>query len=307
MNGQLVSSDAGRGQRTHAQVLSGSRSSVRQPHHKLLQDDLRHHAPRTLPGYRAAGIWSLGFSMPFAKLQKKLRSRPNESSGKNLRIMRKELLREGKRNETGTVPKGGSPSEQRNTDRINDIHVYSDWLVDVDVVEQRSLVSRWSGHTLAKPVVSHQLEDVMVRGVKQVKIEIFGKDRGGSGLFGLCGDPQTDSETQLVVEDAYNSAYSVSGCDASPSAEVDITTDCSASDDYCDQMSQASFDDCGLLDPLPFITACKNKACIYAEEERPVDYLACQYLEAYAKACILATDATLGDWRSKGQEGQRVT
>jgi len=29
-----------------------------------------------------------------------------------------------------------------------------------------------------------------------------------------------------------------------------------------------------------------------------VDYLACQYLEAYAKACFLSTGTTLGDWRS---------
>ncbi|XP_056284178.1 alpha-tectorin-like isoform X2 [Pseudoliparis swirei] len=121
---------------------------------------------------------------------------------------------------------------------------------------------------------------------------------GDAGMSGLCGDPETDSETQLEVEDTVDSYNSASGCAASQSTDVASTTNCSASDDYCDLMSQASFEDCNHLAPLPFIAACKSNACKYAEEERPVDYLACQYLEAYAKACFLSTGTTLGDWRS---------
>jgi len=63
-------------------------------------------------------------------------------------------------------------------------------------------------------------------------------------------------------------------------------------------MSQAPFTDCGNLDPAPFITACKSTACKYAADERPVDFPACQYMEAYAKACKLNTGVTLGAWRS---------
>ncbi|XP_056287237.1 uncharacterized protein LOC130204496 [Pseudoliparis swirei] len=122
---------------------------------------------------------------------------------------------------------------------------------------------------------------------------------GGDGeQSGVCGNPMSDTESQTTLVDSVNSAHSTSGCDASKSTDVAITANCSASDDYCDLMSQAPFTDCTLIDPEPFITACKSIACKYTEDDRPADYPACQYMQAYAKACFLKSAATLGDWRS---------
>ncbi|XP_056287740.1 uncharacterized protein LOC130204799 [Pseudoliparis swirei] len=115
---------------------------------------------------------------------------------------------------------------------------------------------------------------------------------------GVCGNTETDAPSLTTLGESVNSDHSSAGCDVPQSTDVASTVDCSASDASCDLMSQAPFTDCGNLDPAPFITACKSTACKYAADERPVDFPACQYMEAYAKACKLNTGVTLGAWRS---------
>ncbi|TNN81087.1 Alpha-tectorin [Liparis tanakae] len=114
---------------------------------------------------------------------------------------------------------------------------------------------------------------------------------------GVCGNPAIEVESQTTLADSVNFAYNPSGCAASLSTDLAITADCSASDDYCDLMSQAPFTDCP-YDPEPFITACKSIACKYTEDDRPAEYPACLYMQAYAKACFLKAGKTLEDWRS---------
>ncbi|TNN48381.1 Alpha-tectorin [Liparis tanakae] len=115
---------------------------------------------------------------------------------------------------------------------------------------------------------------------------------------GVCGNTETDSESLLTLGESVNSEHSLSGCDVPQSSDVDATVDCSASDAACDLMSQAPFTECEDVDSAPFIAACKSTTCKYAAGEQAVEYPACQYMEAYARACMMHADVTLGPWRS---------
>ncbi|XP_068446875.1 alpha-tectorin-like [Clinocottus analis] len=61
-------------------------------------------------------------------------------------------------------------------------------------------------------------------------------------------------------------------------------------------MNQAPFTVChDHIDPEPYIAACTSTSCKYT----PVDDLPCRYMKAYAEACFLKVNVTVGDWRSK--------
>ncbi|XP_034407136.1 alpha-tectorin-like [Cyclopterus lumpus] len=115
---------------------------------------------------------------------------------------------------------------------------------------------------------------------------------------GLCGNPLSESESTTTVSESLYSPLSPTGCDNPQSKDVDSTVDCSVSNEYCGLMSQAPFTACHIIDPEPYITACKSTTCKYTADNRAVDNVACQYMEAYAKACFLKVNVTLGDWRS---------
>ncbi|KAM4713904.1 uncharacterized protein FYW61_019032 [Anableps anableps] len=73
---------------------------------------------------------------------------------------------------------------------------------------------------------------------------------------------------------------------------VDVT--CSRSS--CNLLKEAPFSSCN-INPEPYIAACTDTLCRYPD----LDGLRCRFLEAYARACSLKSNATLEDWSSKAE------
>ncbi|XP_054480146.1 alpha-tectorin-like [Anoplopoma fimbria] len=108
---------------------------------------------------------------------------------------------------------------------------------------------------------------------------------------GLCGNPSNQSQTTPLGA----MQRILPGCNIQHNDTVDGTINCNRSTEHCALLRQPPFTAChSSIDPEPYVDACINTTCNYPE----VDGLKCQFFEAYAKACNLRDNITLGAWKS---------
>ncbi|XP_028260823.1 alpha-tectorin-like [Parambassis ranga] len=109
-------------------------------------------------------------------------------------------------------------------------------------------------------------------------------------LQGLCRN-SSSSLSGLRLSD-----YSSTSCETQYNDTADSSINCTMATERCKLLKGAPFSTCNDdVDPEPYITACTDTLCTYPA----VDGLNCQFLEAYARACSLYSNASLEGWRSK--------
>ncbi|XP_029300270.1 kielin/chordin-like protein [Cottoperca gobio] len=111
---------------------------------------------------------------------------------------------------------------------------------------------------------------------------------------GLCGNP-TSFNSIFTLVGQKSSLFSQQSCQIQHNDTVDNSVNCNCSTEHCQLMRQAPFTAChSYIDPEPYITACTDTLCKYPS----VDNMKCQFVEAYAKSCILRNNVTLEGWRA---------
>ncbi|XP_029025558.1 alpha-tectorin-like [Betta splendens] len=111
----------------------------------------------------------------------------------------------------------------------------------------------------------------------------------GSLVSGLCRNSSVSLREVRMPE------YSVSGCEILYNDTADSSINCSAETQRCNLLRASPFASCnGLIDPQPYINACVDTMCRYPS----VDDLDCQFPQAYARACSLLGNGTVGNWWS---------
>ncbi|XP_054916874.1 uncharacterized protein LOC129379942 [Poeciliopsis prolifica] len=110
----------------------------------------------------------------------------------------------------------------------------------------------------------------------------------GSVMKGLCVDSRNMSRSKLPD-------LSSPSCERQYEDPVDSQIDCNMISKHCNLLRVAPFSSCNDdVDPTPYISACNSTLCGYPS----ADGLGCQFLWAYATACRLQSNITLGRWWS---------
>ncbi|KAM4713899.1 alpha-tectorin-like [Anableps anableps] len=112
----------------------------------------------------------------------------------------------------------------------------------------------------------------------------------GPSLQGLCGNSSGSLSEERLSEESSTS------CETQYSDTEDTTINCTKVTQRCNLLKEAPFSSCH-INPEPYIAACTDTLCRYPD----LDGLRCRFLEAYARACSLKSNATLGDWSSKAE------
>ncbi|XP_015224981.1 PREDICTED: von Willebrand factor-like, partial [Cyprinodon variegatus] len=107
---------------------------------------------------------------------------------------------------------------------------------------------------------------------------------------GLCGNSSRSLSEERLSEDNSTS------CEKQHADTSDSLINCTKMSERCNILQEAPFTSYD-IDPEPHIAACKDTLCSYPD----LDGLRCQFLEAYARACSMRSNSTLGDWRSKAE------
>ncbi|XP_027895058.1 uncharacterized protein LOC114157975 [Xiphophorus couchianus] len=108
----------------------------------------------------------------------------------------------------------------------------------------------------------------------------------GSAMKGLCVDSRNMSSVKLLD-------ISSPSCERQYEDPVDSQIDRNLISEQCNLLRAAPFSSCNKnVDPTPYISACNRTLCEYSS----ADGLGCQFLWAYATACKLKSNITLGRW-----------
>lgn len=117
------------------------------------------------------------------------------------------------------------------------------------------------------------------------------------GMCGNCNGDRTDDDAAQTKNDLTLAAsklianaaelYKNEAAACSPPPAANVTDDCLILQDHCgDLLNNAAFARCHrIVDPQPFVGACRLEMCAQPKNAVHLDRLACQHARIYAEAC----------------------